>query len=147
MPKLSGEQRGAFPRSAKVYSILSSPCCPTKSSLTKLNSPTQMIGVISTPPMGGTILRRGTKKGSVGTLITLKGKRLRSSWGYQVKTIRKIKRKIISPRRGLKIHCAKVVALIKNENIVKVCKHSLSILKVAHLPKNYIFTEGLSLWA
>jgi hypothetical protein len=58
------------------------------------------MGVISTPPRGGTIFLSRTKKGSVGQAIRLNGNCLRLTWGYQVKMIRKINKKVMTPRRG-----------------------------------------------
>jgi hypothetical protein len=63
--------------------------------------------------MGGTILRSGAKKGSVGQATTLKGKRLRSTWGYQVRTILKMNKKIIIPSKGPSVQVIKVAAVIK----------------------------------
>jgi len=67
---------------------------------------TQIIGVMSTPPNGGTIWRKGSNKGSVGHAIRLKGIRFRFTCGYQVKTIRKMKAMVVSPRTGPRIWLA-----------------------------------------
>lgn len=72
-----------------------------------------MTGVMSTPPRGGTNLRIGMRKGSVGQATRLKGKRLRSFWGYQLRTIRKINNNIIRPKNKPKIQLVIVVAVME----------------------------------
>lgn len=47
------------------------PCCPSRISRSRVKIPTQMMGVMSTPPKGGMILRVGAKKGSVGRAATM----------------------------------------------------------------------------
>jgi hypothetical protein len=54
----------------------------------------------------------GIKKGSVGQAIKLKGKLLRLTLGYQVKTMRKINKKVIKPRRIPRLLLAIVVGFI-----------------------------------
>jgi len=82
--------------------MVTSPCCPTKISLTRVMIPTQIMGVMSTPPIGETILRKGFNKGSVGKTTKLKGKRVNSAWGYQVKTILNTNSIVISPNIRLR---------------------------------------------
>jgi len=76
--------------------------------------PTQTMGLMSTPPKGGINFRVGIKKGSVGHATRLKGKQLRFTWGYQVRTIRKINKKVIKPTTGPISQLARVVASINN---------------------------------
>lgn len=92
--------------------IVIRPCCPSKISLNRLKMPTQMIGVISTPPNGGMSLRDGAKKGSVGAETRLKGKRDSSTWGYQVKTIRKMKRSVMIASTGPRVQDAIATAVV-----------------------------------
>ena len=92
--------------------MVSNPCWPSRISLMRLRIPTQRIGVISTPPMGCTSFRNGTKKGSVGQAIRLKGKRFKSTCGYQVRIIRKINRNVISPNKGLRIQTVRLTPVI-----------------------------------
>lgn len=73
---------------------------------------TQMMGLMSTPPKGGTTFLVTTKKGSVGQAIRFQGKRLRSIWGYQVKTIRMINRSIITPSKEPRIKLAMEIVVI-----------------------------------
>ena len=92
--------------------IVISPCCPKRISRSRLNIPTQIIGVMSTPPNGGTIFLVIAKNGSVGQPIRLKGKRLRLTWGYQVSTIRKMKRRVISPNRIPRVQLVMVAVVM-----------------------------------
>jgi len=74
--------------------------------------PTQIMGVMSTPPNGGTIFLVIAKKGSVGQPIRLKGKRLRLTWGYQVSTIRKMNSRVISPNTIPKVQLVMVAVVM-----------------------------------
>jgi hypothetical protein len=93
------------------------PCWPRRISLKKVKIPTQIIGEISTPPRGGISFRMGINKGSVGKPIKLPGKRLRSTWGYQVKTILRINKRDINPRT---IPRARTEILAKFINILEI---------------------------
>jgi len=64
----------------------------------------------------------GAKRGSVGRTMRLKGNRLSSTWGYQVRTIRNIKRKIIIPKRGARIQLARIRLFIKVVRFVRVLR-------------------------
>jgi hypothetical protein len=71
-----------------------------------------MMGVMSTPPMGGTSFRDGIKNGSVGQAIRLKGKRLRFTCGYQVRIMRKINKNVIIPNTGPRIQAVRLTPVI-----------------------------------
>lgn len=92
--------------------IVRMPCWPSIISRSKLQMPTQIIGVMSTPPIGGTIFLVTAKKGSVGQAIKLNGKRLRFTSGYQVRTIRKINSKVINTRTEPRIQLATVIPVM-----------------------------------
>ncbi len=79
--------------------------------------PTQIMGVMSTPPRGAMILRVGAKKGSVGMAIRLQGNLVSSIWGYQVRIIRKIKHKVITTKRGPRIQLAIATDVIMSKNL------------------------------
>lgn len=85
-----------------------------------------MIGVMSTPPMGGTIFLRGAKKGSVGQEIRIKGKRLRLICGYQVRTILKMKRMVINMRKMAKVQLIRMVEVMVVSAKVKFCQEPVS---------------------
>jgi len=74
--------------------MVSKPCCPSKISRKRVQIPTQSTGVMSTPPRGGINFRVGARKGSVGRATRLQGSFANSSWGYQVKIMRKIKKTV-----------------------------------------------------
>jgi hypothetical protein len=57
------------------------------------------MGVISTPPKGGINLRAGMRNGSVGRAISFQGRRVSSTWGYQVKIMRKMNKTVIRARK------------------------------------------------
>jgi hypothetical protein len=61
------------------------------------------MGLISTPPMGGTSLRMGMSRGSVGKAIAFQGNFWRLTWGYQVKIMRKMNKTVINPRNNPRI--------------------------------------------
>jgi len=71
-----------------------------------------MTGVMSTPPKGGTNLRKGIKNGSVGQATIIKGNCFKFTWEYQVKTIRKINSKVIKAKMGPSVQVVIVVAFI-----------------------------------
>ena len=57
-----------------------------------IQTPSQTIGLIPTPPKGGITLpigvkRIGVKNGSVEQVINIQGKRFNFAWGYPVKMI------------------------------------------------------------
>jgi hypothetical protein len=62
-----------------------------------------MMGEISTPPTGEINFLVGIKNISVGKAMRMNGKRLKSTWGYQVRTIRKINKNIINPSKMLRV--------------------------------------------
>ena len=63
-----------------LYSAIDiNPCCPTNTSLNKLQIPTHIIGLISTPPIGDIQLLIGTNKNSVGKAIKNQGNRFISA--------------------------------------------------------------------
>lgn len=127
--------------------MVNNPCWPRRISRNKLKTPTQMIGVISTPPMGGTSFRNSTKNGSVGQAIKFTGKRFKSTWGYQVRIIRKINKNIISPNKGPRIQAVRLTPVIGlsyylwtqkklgcKPNKFKLCKVlSIILAKCCHL--------------
>lgn len=98
-------------------SMVNSPCCPNRTSRSKLTMPTQIIGEISTPPIGWIILRVGDRKGSVGMRITLKGNRCNSTWGYQVRTMRKMNSRVMKAKMMPMLQLARV----RKSIIVKLC--------------------------
>ena len=60
------------------------PCWPTNISLRKLIIPIQIIGLTSTPPMGGTRFLVKFKIEFVGIAITNQKPLFKSTFGYQV---------------------------------------------------------------
>mmetsp|Transcript_36854 Transcript_36854/g.80641 ORF Transcript_36854/g.80641 Transcript_36854/m.80641 type:complete len:232 (-) Transcript_36854:61-756(-) len=62
--------------------IVKRPCCPHSTSFKKVNSPSQTMGVISTPNAGGTAPLMSRKRGSVGQTARKKGKSLTLVVGY-----------------------------------------------------------------
>lgn len=87
--------------------------------------PTQIIGVMSTPPIGCTTFRKGIKNGSVGQAIKLKGKRFRSTCGYQVRMIRNINNNVISPNIGPRIQAVRSTPVIGLSYYLSVKKEKL----------------------
>jgi hypothetical protein len=62
--------------------------------------------------MGGTNFRIGIKNGSVGQATKLKGKRFRSIWGYQVRTMRKINKRVINPSPRPRIQAVRLTPVM-----------------------------------
>lgn len=79
--------------------------------------PTQIMGVMSTPPRGAMILRVGARKGSVGMAIRTQGNLVSSIWGYQVRIIRKMKDMVIMTKRGPMIQLAIATDVIMSKNL------------------------------
>ena len=79
--------------------------------------PTQIMGVMSTPPRGGMSLRVGARKGSVGMAIRIQGNLVSSIWGYQVRIIRKMKDRVIMTKRGPMIQLAIATDVIMSKNL------------------------------
>ena len=69
------------------------PRCPTSNSRTRLIRPTQITGVTSTPPIGATTRRVRASTGSAAK-DQRPGPCFRSTWGYQVSTIRSRKARV-----------------------------------------------------
>ena len=68
--------------------MVSSPCCPSMISWTKVKNPNHTIGVMSTPKAGGMALRIARKNGSVGQTTTDHGNSLTFVVGYHDNTTR-----------------------------------------------------------
>ncbi len=79
--------------------------------------PNQMMGVISTPPIGGISLRVTASNGSVGQYSKIQGKRPNSTWGYQVKTIRKTNKTLMTPKSGPKVQISTVGVSMKSDAV------------------------------
>lgn len=77
------------------------------------------MGVISTPPSGGMSFLKGTNRGSVGRITKLKGKRFGSTWGYQVRTMRKMNNKIINPKISDRTRGAMLEKFINAPSLLK----------------------------
>ena len=71
------------------------PCCPVRISCKKLRRLIQTIAETSTPNAGGTNSLTGTRSGSVGQTIALKGRMVKSVLGYHDMTVRHTNRKFI----------------------------------------------------
>lgn len=71
------------------------PCCPVRISCRKLRRLIQTIAETSTPNAGGTNSLTGTRSGSVGQTIALKGRMVKSVLGYHDMTVRQTNRKFI----------------------------------------------------
>jgi hypothetical protein len=74
------------------------------------------------------ILREGAKKGSVGRTTRLNGKRVVLTWGYQVRMMRKINRKIMTPNKGPRVQKAISTTVIVDLSLkeYKAVSHDLS---------------------
>jgi hypothetical protein len=68
--------------------MVSKPCCPSKISFKNVNTPSQTMGVMSTPNAGGTAPLINFSKGSVGQTANAKGNSLRLVVGYHEMTTR-----------------------------------------------------------
>ena len=79
------------------------PCCPVSISCRKLSRLIQTIAETSTPNAGGTSSLTGTRSGSVGHTIALKGRTVRSVFGYHEITVRHTNRKFIAKMKASRI--------------------------------------------
>lgn len=118
--------------------MVSNPCWPRRISRTRLKIPTQIMGVMSTPPMGGTSFRKGIKNGSVGQAIKLKGKRFRFTCGYQVRMMRNINKNVISPKIGPRIQAVRSTPVIGLSNYLRINK------TLGRSPANFKLCKALS---
>ena len=78
-----------------------------------------MMGVTSTPPIGATILRVATRKGSVGKYISGQKPFLKSIFGYQVKIILRRNASVKAPIKKLIAKC-RIGRLLINRGITKL---------------------------
>jgi len=78
-----------------------------------------MIGVTSTPPIGVTIFRVVTRKGSVGKYISGHKPVLKSIFGYQVKIILRRNARVRAPMKKPDRKC-RVGRLLINRGITKL---------------------------
>lgn len=79
------------------------PCCPVRISCKKLRRLIQTIAETSTPNAGGTNSLTGTRSGSVGQTIALKGRMVKSVLGYHDMTVRQTNKKFIPKIKASRI--------------------------------------------
>ena len=79
---------------------MSKPCFPSKISFMNEIIPTQMLGLTSTPPTGGTSARVGFRSGSVGRYANTHGGLETGTEGYQVMTMRMMNMTVATLKNG-----------------------------------------------